>query len=230
MHGSRAGVLYAVLSLLVLGGGFVGMGRALPGRRRVARLMTGMVLVSLVLLALLLALFPESVIARWSMYAETISPWSPASELGWRIWGYPIAGLRGALQANVAIGQGIGTASLGVQYVRLVFGAPPPPPPVESGDGTLLLELGVLGPLLWLAWSLPLVYSGARLVRSLRGSPLFPVGFAILWFAFLLLFPLTYGALNAYQNYIYNAFFWLLVGVLHRLPHLAAERPAEGIA
>jgi len=49
---------------------------------------------------------------------------------------------------------------------------------------------------------------------------LFPVAFAILWFSFLLLFPFTYGGIQPYQNYIFNAYFWLLVGVLFRLPSL----------
>ena len=50
----------------------------------------------------------------------------------------------------------------------------------------------------------------------------FPVAFSIVWFAFMLLLPMTFGGTSAYQNYINNAFLWLLVGILFRLPEIAA--------
>jgi hypothetical protein len=36
---------------------------------------------------------------------------------------------------------------------------------------------------------------------------------------------MTYGGLSAYQNYVNNAYFWLLVGILFRLPELQANTP-----
>jgi hypothetical protein len=63
---------------------------------------------------------------------------------------------------------------------------------------------------------------GWRAVRTLRRTPLFPLGCAILWFLFLLLFPLTFAGMQPYENYVLNAYFWLLTGVLFRLPALAA--------
>ena len=50
---------------------------------------------------------------------------------------------------------------------------------------------------------------------------------SILWFAFVLLFPRTFGALNAYLNYLKNALFWLLVGVLLR-PHTRSLKTPRG--
>ena len=91
---------------------------------------------------------------------------------------------------------------------------------MESGYGTLILELGIIGPLLWLLWTGALVREGWRMVRRLRGTPFFPVGFAILWFAFLLLFPFTFGGMQPYQNFVFNAYLWLLTGILFRLPSL----------
>jgi hypothetical protein len=40
-----------------------------------------------------------------------------------------------------------------------------------------------------------------------------------------LLYPFTYGGLAPYQNYVNNAYLWLLVGVLFRLPDLLANQP-----
>jgi hypothetical protein len=45
----------------------------------------------------------------------------------------------------------------------------------------------------------------------------------IFWYAFLLLLPLTYEGMQAYQDFILNAYLWLLLGVLFRLPKLALD-------
>jgi hypothetical protein len=120
--------------------------------------------------------------------------------------------------ADWPYGYGIGTASLGTQYVSRLFGAPDPRIGVESGLGTLIVEMGILGPILWLWWSLALVRSGWRVVRGLRATPYFPIGFSIFWFAALLLVALTYFSIGPYQNYVFNAYLWVMVGILFRLP------------
>jgi len=45
------------------------------------------------------------------------------------------------------------------------------------------------------------------------------------WFAFILLFPETFGSMNNYQDYVENAYLWLLVGILFRLPEMIASGP-----
>ncbi len=224
LHGSRAGFLYALLTSVTLGVLYlVRWQPPAPGRRAAGRLLRGGLAAALVFVVALAAVFPRQVGARWAFYNETITPWSPASELWWRLWDYPVMNFRGAAEApGGLIGRGIGTGSIGVQYVVSRLGAPPPPPPVESGYGTLLLELGLFGPLLWLAWTVPLVVAGWRVVRSLRYSSVYPVAASILWFVFCVLFPMTFGALNAYQNFLYTAGRGLLVGLLFRRPALAA--------
>jgi hypothetical protein len=101
------------------------------------------------------------------------------------------------------------------------LGQPPPQIWVESGWGVLILEMGILGPVLWLMWSVTLLFYGWRIVRQLRQTVYFPVGLSILWYGFLLLFPFTHMGMAPYQNYIMNAYFWFLIGILFRLPHLA---------
>jgi hypothetical protein len=33
-----------------------------------------------------------------------------------------------------------------------------------------------------------------------------------------LLFPFTYGGLSPYQNFVDNAYFWILIGIINKLP------------
>jgi hypothetical protein len=44
-----------------------------------------------------------------------------------------------------------------------------------------------------------------------------------LWFTFVLLFLDTFGGFQAFENYINNAYLWLLLGILFRLPSLSVE-------
>jgi len=97
----------------------------------------------------------------------------------------------------------------------------PLPIGVENGFGTLIIEFGILGLALWLAWTAALLLAEWRVVYKLRGTPYFPIAFSIFWFSFLLLLPFTYMGMAPYQNFILNAYLWLLVGVLFRLPALA---------
>jgi hypothetical protein len=164
---------------------------------------------------------PETLEARWAFYYETIAPWSPESELFYRAWLYPVDEfLKAFTFPHWLTGYGIGTASLGVQYVTGLLGVSAAGVGVESGYGTLVLELGILGLVLWLVWTTAVVIAGWRAARLLRGRPTFPIGFAIFWFAFLLLFPWSFGGIAGYQNFIFNAYFWLLLGVLLRLPEI----------
>ena len=92
---------------------------------------------------------------------------------------------------------------------------------VESGYGNIMLEYGLLGLFLWFLWTAALLIYAWKIVRKLRQTVYFPVAFAIFWFAFLILYPATYGTLNSYQDFIFNAYLWLLIGILFRLPKLA---------
>ena len=175
-------------------------------------------------LLFLLLVFPEAIGARLDFYSETLSPRSQYSELVERGRDYPTVEFEKAFsQPNWILGNGIGTISLSAQYVAKLLGERPPSIGVESGWGNLMLELGVLGVVLWLLWTLVALLFCWKVVRSLRKTVYFPIGFAIFWFAFLLLVPFSYNGMTAYQNYIYNAYLWLLLGILFRLPILASR-------
>jgi len=144
------------------------------------------------------------------------------------MWGYPIKNLELAFEHKEWLyGYGIGTSSLGVQYVSRWLGEKPLGTGVESGFGTLIVEMGILGLLLWLVWVAAALRACWHVVRGLRGTVFFPVAFAIFWFALLLLVPFTYMGIQPYQNFVLNAYLWLLLGVLFRLPKLLEQGQGE---
>src|SRR4029077_18595471 len=178
-------------------------------------------------LFLMMQFFPRSIGASWAFYSETLSPTSSASELQDRTWSYPLRNLMIALQhPRWLYGDGTGTASLGMQYVAKFLGQAPIGFWVENRWGTLILEMGILGPILWIIWTSSLLYFSWKIVRQLRGTIYFPVALSIFWYAFVLLVPFSYNGMAPYQNYVMNAYLWLLVGVLFRLPHLARNPQA----
>jgi hypothetical protein len=54
----------------------------------------------------------------------------------------------------------------------------------------------------------------------LKGSAWFPIGFSIFLYAFVLLIPTTFASMQAYEDFVINAYFWTLLGILFRLPTL----------
>jgi hypothetical protein len=110
-----------------------------------------------------------------------------------------------------------------MQYVSRLMGVRRSEIGVESGYGDLVLELGIFGLFFWLIWTTALVTAGWKVVRTLRKTCYFPIALAILWFVFILLFLETFGGIQAFQNYINNAYLWLLLGILFRLPTLTAQ-------
>jgi hypothetical protein len=226
--GSRGALIYVAITMLALSAGFLwGAPWRLGQGRRLIKASRRAFLIGAVGLFLMVQFFPRSIGASWAFYSETLSPTSPSSELQDRTWDYPLLNLMTALHhPRWLYGDGTGTASLGMQYVAKALGQPPISFWVENGWGTLILEMGILGPILWIAWTFSLLYFSWKIVRQLRETVYFPVALSIFWYAFILLVPLSYNGMPPYQNYVMNAYLWLLVGVLFRLPHLARNQQA----
>jgi hypothetical protein len=179
-------------------------------------------------LALGASLFPKEIGAPLSFYQETVLLNSKDSETLGRTWDYPLANFLAAFSDREwVMGHGIGTASLGVQYVSRVLGEPFPQIGVESGFGALVVEMGIPGLILWLLWTIVFLFCAVRVLLRLKGKPTFPIALAIVWLSFLILFPFTWGSIVVYQNFVINAYFWLLAGVLFRLPTLEPATAAE---
>lgn len=222
LSGSRTALVGVAVSALVLPAAFLWGARWRQRQsHRLIKAMRRSAIVGGLAVAALIAFYPEEAGSRLAYYTETLSPKSSAYQGGDRAWSYPIQNLMDAFnQPNWEIGNGIGTASLGGQYISKLVGRPTHTVGVEEGYGQLILEMGIVAPFLWILWTGSLLYYSWQVIRRLRGTRLFPIAFAIFWYAFFLLYPLTYIVLSAYENYITNAYLWLLVGVLFRLPTL----------
>jgi hypothetical protein len=173
-------------------------------------------------LVLLLYAYPDALMSRLAIYQETLDPNSPTSEIGNRSWTYPVQNFLAAFTYDRwPYGYGIGTTANGGQYVARFFKVRPPVVGVESGFGTLVVEMGIGGLILWFMMSAAVLISSWKVVHRLRGSPWFPLAFVILWNAFVLLLPATFGGIQPYEDFLVNAYFWLLLGLLFRLPTIA---------
>jgi hypothetical protein len=173
-------------------------------------------------LILMVYVFPSVIGGNWLFFTETLSVNGEGSELVNRSWDYPVGNLIGAFEeGNLLTGHGTGMSSLGMQYVSQFLNVPLPNYSVESGYGALVVEMGVWGPILWLMWVSVLLWYGWKIVRNLRETVYFPLGFAIWWYSVVALILLMYFAMQFYQNFVNNAYLWLLTGVLYRLPALA---------
>jgi hypothetical protein len=229
MSSSRGTNVYMVIDTIVLGLAlFWGAPRRQRQAFRVGKAIRWMATFAGVAILIAVLFFPEEVKARWAFYSETLLPSSSNYELGYRIWDYPLRNLEGiSSQPNLITGNGTGIASLGSQYVTKLTGVPALGLGAESGYGTLIIEFGALGPILWTLWTFSLVFSAWKVVRKLKQTALFPIGFAIFWYALMLLGPFTFYGLNTYQNYLTCAYLWLIIGMLFRLPGLLSEDQAR---
>ena len=180
----------------------------------------------------LAVIFPEQVGSRMAIYSETLSPYSTASELAYRTREYPLKNFMAAFDTpRWMYGYGTGTASLGIQYVARILHAPNTGVAVENGYGQLVVELGIVGLLLWIILGASIALSAWKIVKQLRGTSWFPIAFVIFWLAFMVFFPMGYNSISFYQDFLVNAYFWILIGILYRLPNLAlstqfAAKPA----
>jgi hypothetical protein len=226
--GGRGAFVSTAIGVVVLGAAFLwGAPWRWRQAHRLVRAMRRSVMVVALGLTALIVLFPEEAGSRLAYYTETLNPDSSAYELSNRTWDYPVQELLKAFDdPHWVVGNGIGTASLSSSYVARVLGERPPGLGVEEGYGTLMVEMGVLAPLLWIMWTAALLYYAWKVTVRLRQTRLFPVGCAIVWYAFYLLYMMTFASLVSYQNYTTNIYLWLLVGMLFRLPDLLANPAA----
>jgi len=223
MSTSRGVMMWCLGSTLVIMAAFVwGAPWKQKEATRVVRSIQRVILLGGLATVTLAVIFPEEVNSRLAIYSETLSPYSAASELVTRTRDYPLQNFLQAFETPRWFeGYGTGTASLGIQYVARIMHAPRTGIGVENGYGQLVVEMGVVGLLLWIILGASVSLSAWKIVKQLRGSPWFPIAFVIFWFIFMIFFPIGYASLAFYQDFLVNAYLWILVGILYRLPHLA---------
>jgi len=179
-------------------------------------------------IVLLSFVFPEAFLSRLAIYEETLSPDNSTSELGRRTWDYPVRNFLAAFDyPRWPYGYGIGTTALGGQYVARFFGVRPTVVGVESGFGALVVEMGVGGLVLWIVMSAAIVFASWKVLKKLKGTAWFPLGFVIFWYAFILFYPATFAGIQAYEDFVLNAYVWLLLGILFRLPDIKLSAELE---
>jgi len=227
MSASRGVIMWNLGSTLLIVAGFLW---GAPWRQRetmrVLRAIQRAALLTGVAVILLMLVFPDSLGSRLTIYSEALLPSSPTSELVHRTQTYPMQQLAAAFESpRWPIGYGTGTSGLGLQYLRRFLNIITLPVGVEGGAGNLVVELGILGLVLWVVFGLAVTLSAWKVVKHLRGSPWFPLAFSIFLYAALVFFPMTYAGMP-YQDFVINSYLWLLVGILY---HLRAKesRPAE---
>lgn len=169
-------------------------------------------------IVLLVTIFPEELGSRLAIYSETLMPTSTASELVSRTQTYPLQQLGNAFDhPRWPYGYGIGTCTLGGQYVVRIMHAQRMGIGVENGFGNLIVELGIVGLLLWIVLGFSIVISAWKVVMELRGTPWFPLTFVIFLYAVILFFPMMYTGTSPYQDFVLNSYLWLLLGILYGL-------------
>ncbi len=221
--GTRTPFVFVIASAFVMTSAFLwgAPWRWGQGHRMVKALRRGFLIGGLGLL-LMVEVFPTVIGGNWSFFTETLSFNGEGSELVNRTWDYPVQNFMAAFQGgDLLTGHGTGLSSLGMQYVSRFLNEPAPEFGVESGFGALIVEMGIFGPILWFFWVSVLLWKGWKVVRKLRETVYFPLGFAIWWYAVVGLVLLMYFGMQSYQNFVNNAYLWLLIGVLYRLPKLA---------
>jgi hypothetical protein len=228
MEGVRHAFIAILVSAVVLVAAILwGSGRGAGQLIRAGKAIRLAVTFAALALLFMTFLYPDAIKARWALYSETLTPGAAKSELGYRAWDFPVHAVQSVFtQPNWEFGNGIGAVSLGTQYVSAVLGTPKPWYASKSGYGSLILEFGMIGPFIWLLWTGSLLYCAWKVVRKLKRTPLFPIGFAIFFYALYVLVLGFFYALSMYQNYLSNAYMWLTLGMLFRLPGLLEQQLA----
>jgi O-antigen ligase len=219
MSASRGVFMWTIGDALVISVGFLW---GAPWRQgevlRVLRTIQRTTLIVGIGIILLLTMFPKELGSRVAIYSETLMPDSPASELVHRTQTYPLKQLEYAFDhPRWPYGYGMGTCSLGRQYVMRIMHAAPMYIGVENGYGNLVVQLGIVGLVLWIVLGFSIAISAWKVVKELRGTPLFPLSFAIWFYAILLFFPMMFVGTTPYEDFFLNSWLWLLLGIHYRL-------------
>jgi hypothetical protein len=105
--------------------------------------------------------------------------------------------------------------------------APPMNVGVESGYGQLVIELGIVGLRAFSCgfdWPINHAFRVEGRHASERNRAV-SNRFVIFLYAFLLVFPMSFYGFVAYQDFVMNAYFWLILGILFRVSEFPRDLP-----
>jgi hypothetical protein len=172
------------------------------------------IVVGVIGVALVGLIVPDVYAGRVAWYTSTLDPRSADNEWSFRWTSYSGDVIR-SFELGGLIGEGTGQESLGKQYL---FGEQESRGAglylVEGGYAAVIVEWGVIGAVLWLAWTIAWMVKQIRTLHATRSSPLPNIGpIVLVWTAFFLFIGFVAGY-QVFQNYIANAYFWLFSGLL----------------
>jgi glycosyltransferase involved in cell wall biosynthesis len=219
ISGGRTGVIAGALLVAMAAAGW------LMSTKRLSRRSWSVVAVLTAVAGSVAVMRPKQIANPLTWYWSTLNPFSPDNEWMFRVRSYGLDTLKGMLSGGL-FGLGPGHESLGKQYI---YGGPEHLTKglytVEGGYAGVAVELGIIGLLLWLLWSV--VWSGKlwRRLWTMRSVGNRVAGLVLFAWIFFFLFPAFFGGLQSFQNYTANAYFWLFSGLILGLPQVA-PRPA----
>jgi hypothetical protein len=163
---------------------------------------------------------PDLLSNRFAFYLSTLNPLSGANEWGFR-WSQFTSNLQRGIDLGGVIGLGTGHESLGKQYLyggstnstRGLYS-------IEGGYAAIAVEFGLVGLVIWLVWTIAwtrrqIGFAWAERDRAIGSAGRVLVGYLVIFV--IIEFAIGF---QSFQNYLANAYFWLLSGVvfgIHRM-------------
>jgi hypothetical protein len=194
------------------------------GRRR-PRTATALTAIFLTIAALLVGgKVGQAYRSTFEFFAATINPWSGKFDLWSRMATY-VRDISAGVRAGHFIGTGTGSESLGKRYLGGAVQASG----TESGWGSVATEWGVVGLAGWVAWTAAWIRRAAQatlLDKSPEGAFRAPIAL-YLGIYLVVLFSLGLGF---FENYVANAFFWLLSGMVFSRTAVSGSMPVPRLS
>ncbi|MHB8589529.1 MAG: hypothetical protein ACYDA0_11855 [Candidatus Dormibacteraceae bacterium] len=212
LTGGRATLVQAAFLLILAAAPVV-----LSKHRRSLTVAGVVAVATVVVIAGAAVLFPRLLTSRFAWYSSTLNPFSSQNEWAFR-WHLYSSNLERAVNLGGWFGMGTGQESLGKQYI---YGGSQYSTKglyqIEGGYAAVAAEWGLVGLLLWLAWTLSWVGRQLKVVWALRDQPVGHAGLVLVGWIFLFLFLGFVAGFQVFQNYLANAYFWLLSGMVFGL-------------
>jgi hypothetical protein len=226
-------------ALFLLGASLVALALIAPGfaeRRRSFARAIPIVIVGLVLVFLFSLLVPTLLRNRLEWYQSTLDPRSPQNEWTYR-WSVYGRGTVEGVRIGGLFGIGTGQESLGKPYLQDDPDSNQGLYQVESGFGSVAVEWGIVGLSLWILWTLKWLWRAGSSVRQSRDGPpgVAAAGFVLAGWLILTMTVQFFTGYSAFQNFLQNAYFWLISGIVfglawtgrQKLPAAAAPASAQ---
>jgi hypothetical protein len=172
--------------------------------------------------------FPNLLSNRLALYWATLNPFSGVNEWAFR-WISYTTDIRRGITLGGLVGLGTGHESLGKQYLyggttnsfKGLYS-------IEGGYAAVAVEFGLVGLALWLLWTISWTRRQLRLVWAERNVVLGPAGLVLVAWIIIFVFIEFVTGFQTFQNYLANAYFWLLSGVVFGLHRESQPEVAVG--